>query len=214
MTGGGVFYDISPALTPGIAVFPGDTPLSCERLLRVEDGDPVTLSTLHTTVHVGSHIDGPNHYDAGAGGVESWSLERCIGPCRVVHVNVQRGECVMPDMLQSQWLDQQRVLIATETYPDPTHFNTDFASLHPDTVDWLHQHGVELVGVDTPSVDPADSTTLDAHHRFRTHGMTILEGLVLSEVPAGVYELIAAPLKLVGFDGSPVRAVLRASSGV
>ncbi len=213
MTSGGVIYDISPALTPDIAVFPGDTSLSCETLLRVEDGDPVTLSTLHTTVHVGAHIDGPNHYESGADGVESWSLERCIGPCRVVHVKVPRGDRVTPDMLPSECLDQQRVLIATGTYPDPTHFNTDFCGLHPDTVDWMQRHGVELVGVDTPSVDPAHSTTLDAHQRFRVHGMTILEGLVLSEIPSGVYELIAAPLKLIGFDGSPVRAVLRTLSG-
>lgn len=204
-----MLYDISPSLTPDIAVFPGDTPLSRETLLRVEDGDPTTLSTLRTTVHVGAHIDGANHYAADAAGVESCPLDRCIGPCHVVHVEVERGGRVMPAMLADEHIEHARVLLATGTYPDPTHFNADFAAVHPDTVDLLHERGVKLLGIDTPSVDPADSTTLDAHGRFRVHGMTILEGLVLADVSAGVYELIAAPLKLVGFDGSPVRAVLR-----
>jgi len=204
-----VLYDISPPLTPDIAVFPGDTPLSREVLLRLEDGDPVTLSTLHTTVHVGAHIDGPNHYAAGAPGVDAWLLERCIGPCRVAAIEVERGALIESADLAAVELDQERLLLHTGTFPNPTNFNADFAALHPDAVDLLHDAGVMLVGIDTPSVDPGDSTTLDAHQRFRANGMMILEGICLEDVPPGCYELIAAPLKLVGFDGSPVRAVLR-----
>jgi arylformamidase len=103
----------------------------------------------------------------------------------------------------------ERVLIATGTYPDPESFNEDFAALDPATVDLLHERGARLVGIDTPSVDLFAARELAAHHRFLAHDMAILEGLVLAHVPEGTYELIALPLKLTGFDASPVRAVLR-----
>src|SRR3982074_1966114 len=91
----------------------------------------------------------------------------------------------------------------------PEHFTTDFAALSPELVEALHGHGVRLVGIDTPSVDLFDSKDLPAHRAFLRRDMAILEGLVLKDVPEGVYELIALPLRLVGFDASPVRAVLR-----
>ena len=109
-------------------------------------------------------------------------------------------------------IEAERVLFATRTYPDPTVFNEDFAALSPELVDGLHEKGVRLVGLDTPSVDLFASKTLPAHQRFLANDMAILEGLVLRDVPAGLYELIALPLKLAGFDASPVRAILRRST--
>ena len=103
----------------------------------------------------------------------------------------------------------ERVLIATGTAPDPERFTEDFAALDPALVDALHQRGVRLVGIDTPSVDLFDDRALLAHQRFLAHDMAILEGLVLRDVPEGDYELIAPPLLLEGFDASPVRALLR-----
>ena len=85
----------------------------------------------------------------------------------------------------------------------------NFSGLEPELIDHLASHGVRLVGVDTPSVDMFDSKDLPAHNRCLAHGIAILEGLVLNEVPPDEYELIALPLKLEGFDASPVRAVLR-----
>ena len=102
-----------------------------------------------------------------------------------------------------------RVLFATGTYPDNNSWNADFVALQPDFVDWLADHGVKLVGVDTPSVDCAESKELPAHKRFLARDMAILEGLVLRNVQPGRYELCALPLALEGFDGSPVRAALR-----
>src|SRR5262245_20479900 len=103
----------------------------------------------------------------------------------------------------------ERLLLATGTFPDPEQFNEDFAALSPGLVEALHRQGVRLVGVDTPSVDLFSSKELPVHHTFLRHDMAILEGLVLAGVPEGVYELVALPLKLVGFDASPVRAILR-----
>jgi arylformamidase len=175
-------------------------------------GDNLTLSSLRATVHLGAHADGPNHYGADAPAIDAQGLDYYLGPCQVVRVAVPRGACIVRAMLHPP-ISQPRVLLATGTYPDPEDFNEDFAALGPDLVDQLHGEGVKLIGIDTPSVDPFSSKELPAHKMFLKHDMAILEGLVLSEVPEGVYELIALPLRLVGFDASPVRAVLRSWNG-
>ncbi len=146
-----------------------------------------------------------------------------MGTCRVVQVDVPLGGLVSIPMLRAGLAagpdapvdgrpDATRVLVATGTYPDPAEFRTDFAALSADLVDWLAASGVILVGIDTPSVDRADSKDLPAHQAVRRHDLNILEGVVLTGVPPGRYELIALPLRLTGFDGSPVRAVLRTLS--
>ena len=201
-------FDISPPITMSLAVWPGDTPPSREVLLDMKRGDNLTLSTLRATVHLGAHADGPNHYGQDAPGIDERSLEYYLGPCQVIRVRVENGTRITSDML-GQSIEQPRVLLATGTFPDPTEFNEDFAALTPDLIDSLHERGVQLIGIDTPSVDLFDSKDLPAHGRFLANDMAILEGLVLSDVPEGVYELIALPLKLVGFDASPVRAILR-----
>jgi arylformamidase len=102
-----------------------------------------------------------------------------------------------------------RVLIRTRTYPDPTVWRTDFAAIDPALVDECRRLGVVTIGIDTPSVDLFESKDLPAHQAFLRNGVAIIEGLCLSKVEPGRYELLAAPLRLVGFDASPVRAVLR-----
>ena len=123
-------------------------------------------------------------------------------------VPVERSTRITPTMVKAD-LHAPRVLFKTGTYPDPTIMNEDFAALSSELVDWLHERGVRLVGIDTPSVDLFLSKDLASHKAILKNDMAILEGLVLDDVPEGEYELIALPLKLVGFDASPVRAVLR-----
>lgn len=203
-----MIYDISPPITNALAVWPGDTPPTREVLLDLARGDSVTLSTLRATVHLGAHADAPSHYAVKAPDIAGRALEMYLGPCEVMRVTVGRGARITPGMLPRP-VGAPRVLLATGTFPDPTRFNEDFAALAPELVDHLHKAGVILIGIDTPSVDLFSSKDLPAHHRFLAHDMAILEGLVLGEVPEGRYELIALPLPLVGFDASPVRAVLR-----
>jgi arylformamidase len=200
--------DISPPITRSLAVWPGDTPPRREVLLDVAKGDSITLSTLHATVHLGAHADGANHFGLDAPGIEARPLEDFLGPCQVVRVGVPRRGRARPGDL-SVPITEPRVLLATGTFPDPNAFRDDFAALDPELVDHLHNLGVRTIGIDTPSVDLFDSEDLPAHKRFLAHGMAILEGLVLAHVPQGRYELIALPLPLVGFDASPVRAILR-----
>jgi arylformamidase len=202
-----MIYDISPPITERLAVWPGDTPPTRDVLYDMRLGDNITLSSLHSTVHLGAHADAPSHYGARAPAIDERKLDYYLGPCQVVHLTVPRAARIPFAMLPP--VKAGRLLIATGTFPDPEIFNEDFAALSVELVERLHRDGVRLIGVDTPSVDLFDSKDLPAHRKCLEFDMAILEGLVLKDVPEGVYELIALPLKLVGFDASPVRAVLR-----
>jgi arylformamidase len=204
-------YDISPTISPILKVWPGDTPPTREVLMQIEKGDVVTLSTLRTTVHLGAHADGPNHYGANARSIEQQSLTHYLGPCRVVDAQAQPGQRISPSQIVGgvDAIREKRVLIRSGTFPDFARWNHDFAALSVELVDALAARGVITIGVDTPSVDLQDSKDLPAHKAILRHDIAILEGLSLQGVPAGRYELIALPLPLAGFDASPVRAVLR-----
>ncbi len=207
-----MLYDISPPLTPSLKVWPGDPPLSRQVFADIQAGSTVTSSALHATVHLGAHADAPSHYSQHGTPIDQRSLDYYLGPCQVLHVPAKRRAAITPADLPAP-VRAERVLLATGTYPDPTVFDEGFAGLSPELIGLLHDRGVRLVGIDTPSVDPYAASDLPAHRACLAADMAILEGLVLADVPAGVYELIALPLKLVGFDASPVRAVLRSLGG-
>ena len=206
-------YDISPALTPDIAVFPGDSPLRRHRLLDMNDGAHLTLSTLQTTVHAGAHADAPSHYGAGARTMDQQDLELYLGPCQVMETRWWPEQRLGANDIVGK-VTESRVLLKTNSWPEHTVFNEDYAAVSPELIERLASEGVRLLGVDVPSVDPPTSKGLESHQACLKHDVSIIEGLDLSKVPPGRYELIALPLKLVGFEGSPVRAVLREITSV
>jgi arylformamidase len=201
-------WDISPPVSPETPVFPGDTPYSQRWTARIGGECPVNLSAITLSPHAGAHADAPLHYGAGASAIDSVDLAPFLGPCRVIHA-MGRGRLVAPEHL-THAIDglPPRVLVRT-CLKAPTEWSTDFSAFAPATIAWLASLGVRLVGIDSQSVDPADSKTLDSHRQLLAHDVRVLENLVLDQVPAGDYELIALPLRLVGADASPVRAVLR-----
>lgn len=199
--------DISPTLSPRIAVWPGDVPFSRQIACAIADGANIDLSSIHTTVHVGAHTDAPNHYVGDGSAIAERPLERYFGPCEVVRVTVGRGERVRPHHLPGP-VRAPRVLFRTGTFPDPDHFNRDFAALSPELIDVLAAQGVELVGIDTPSIDLVDDKVLHTHLAVARHDLAVLEGILLDHVAPGLYTLVALPLKIEGADASPVRAVL------
>ena len=203
-----MLYDISPRLTSSIAVWPGDTPLSRELVAELGAGEAATVSALRATVHLGAHADAPSHYGRGARAIDEQDLDLYVGPCQLVRVSPSPRGVILPDAFPGPPL-APRVLFATGTFPDPERFREDFAALSPELIRSLAGHGVRLVGIDTPSVDAFDAADLPVHRACLDRDVAILEGLALDGVPAGIYELIALPLKLAGFDGSPIRAVLR-----
>ena len=205
------FIDISPVIDATINVWPGDTPFVHTINADMHAGANLTLSDVRVSLHVGSHADAPSHYVADGADIASRRIDFYLGRCIVVHVDVARGERITPDHVADkiEALRAPRILFRTGTFPDHCHWNNDFASLSPELIDDLYHHGVRLIGIDTPSVDPFDSKALEAHHAFAKNDMAMLEGLVLDHVEEGEYELIAPPLRLRGADASPVRAVLR-----
>jgi arylformamidase len=172
-------------------------------------GANLTLSDIRTTVHVGAHADAPSHYISEGCDIAARRLDYYIGRCVVLNIRVRRGDRITPDHLNGKVVSAPRVLLRTGTFPDPRNWNNDFASLSPALVEDFYQHGVMLIGIDTPSVDPFDSKELEAHQVFARNDMAILEGLALDSVEEGEYELIAPPLRIRGADASPVRAILR-----
>jgi arylformamidase len=204
-----MLIDISPLVDESIRVWPGDTPFVHTVNSDMHQGANLTLSDIRTTVHVGSHADAPSHYVKDGGDIASRKLDYYIGRCVVLNVRVRRGDRITPAHLEGKVVSAPRVLLRTGTFPDPRSWNNDFASLSPALVDDFYQHGVMLIGIDTPSVDPFDSKELEAHQAFARNDMAVLEGLLLADVEEGEYELIALPLRIGGADASPVRAILR-----
>jgi arylformamidase len=202
--------DISPPIDTTTLVFPGDTPFQQTWTLTIGENCPVNVSRLTMTPHAGAHADAPLHYDPQGAAIGSVDLEPYIGPCRVVH-------CIgVGPLVQWRHLERAcgpsvppRVLVRTYQHRPVDRWDPALTAFAPDVIERLAERGVQLIGIDTASIDPADSKTLDSHQTIRRLDMRVLENLVLDEVPEGDYELIALPLKLTTADASPVRAILR-----
>ena len=201
-------WDISPPIAADSPLFPGDTAYSQHWTATIAPDCPVNLSAITMSPHIGAHADAPLHYAEGAATIGQVSLEPYLGPCRVVHA-IGCGPLVRPEHLAHAATDlPPRVLVRT-CQRAPIRWSAEFSAFAPETIEWLASMKVRLIGIDSQSVDPADSKTLDSHRLLLHHDLRVLENLVLDDVPAGDYELIALPLKLMTADASPVRAVLR-----
>jgi arylformamidase len=204
-------WDISPPVAEGTPVFPGDTPYAQRWSATLGPGCPVNVSSLTLSPHVGAHADAPLHYDPAGSAVGALDLAPYLGVCRVIHA-IGCAPLVRWDDLAHAIDDAlpPRVLVRTYAVAPVDRWDAQLAAFAPATIERLAALGVVLVGIDTASVDPADSKTLDSHQVLRRLDLRVLENLVLDAVPEGDYELIALPLKLMTADASPVRAVLRA----
>ncbi len=202
-------WDISPPVHAGAPVFPGDAPYTSVWAARIGPGCPVNVSTLTLSPHTGAHADAPLHYDNDGAAIGAVDLSPYLGPCRVIHA-IHCGPLVLWQHLQHA-VEQlpPRVLVRTYHQAPVDRWDADLAAYAPDTIERLADLGVQLIGIDTASIDPANSKTLDSHQVIRRRHLRVLENLVLDDVPEGDYELIALPLKLTTADASPVRAVLR-----
>jgi arylformamidase len=202
-------YDITHPLSVSTAHWPGDTPFNLAFTARLTQGESVNLSKVTLSPHNGTHADAPYHYDETGARMDQVEPERYIGPARLVALEGRRLIDVS-DLASLGLAGVERLLVRTGSCPDPTRFHPDFTAFTAAAIRYLAEQGVRLLGTDAHSVDPMESKDLEAHHACGAAGILIVENLNLAGVPAGDYELIALPLKLVGADGSPIRAVLRA----
>lgn len=201
-------WDISPSVSAASPVFPGDTAYTQQWAARIAPGCPVNVSAITLSPHIGAHADAPLHYDEHGAAIGAVDLEPYLGPCRVIHA-IGRGPLVEWTHLEHALADlPPRVLVRTYAR-QPTGWDPNLAAFAPQTVERLAELGVRLIGIDTASIDPAESKALPSHQVIRRRNLRVLENLWLDDVPEGDYELIALPLKLASADASPVRAVLR-----
>lgn len=202
-------WDISPPISVDSPVFPGDTPYHQHWKWKVTDECPVNVSEITLSPHIGAHADAPLHYDNQGPAVGVLSLTPFLGTCRVIHA-IDCGPLILPEHLEHAADNlPTRVLVRTARHAALSWWTDDFSAYAPHTIEWLADRGVTLIGLDTPSIDPASSKSLDSHHVILRRDLRVLENLLLDDVEAGDYELIALPLALIQADASPVRAILR-----
>ncbi|GAB4431598.1 MAG: cyclase family protein [Anaerolineae bacterium] len=203
-------FDITRTINPSLAVWPGDTPFSAEVITAIKDGSSINLTTLTMSSHMGTHVDAPYHFLDDDLTMEAVLLEAYIGPATVVTVQREAGPLTAADFPGLDWSRVERLLVHSVASDKPVdQFPTEFVYPSPELAELMARYGVVLFGSDAPSMDDMNSKTLPGHKALRRHRIAILEGLLLTGVPDGNYELIALPLKIEGGDGSPVRAVLR-----
>lgn len=205
-------HDISLSLSPKLPVWPGDPPLDVHLLESMEAGAHANVSGMSTGVHIGTHVDAPHHFLNDGRTVEQLSLEAMVGPCYVaqlpddidgIDAEVLEGIPLPPGV--------ERVLFGTRNSHlwgrGETQFQKDFVALSEEGAGWLVEKKVRLVGIDYLSIAPFGDSEA-THKVLLKAGVVILEGLDLSEVPRGFYDLYCLPLKLVGAEGAPARAIL------
>ena len=202
-------WDISQPLHAAVPVWPGEPAFSLHSHAVIGEGCPVNVGGMFTPLHAGTHGDAPLHYSNDGASSADCELAPYIGPCALIAVRHARGRVEIGDIDWSCVDGAARVLLRTyEQFPHEK-WDSDFTAVAADVIERFGAMGVRLIGTDAASLDPEQSKTLDAHQAVKAADMRILEGLVLDDVPPGRYELIALPLRIVGADASPVRAILR-----
>ena len=203
-------YDVSLALKPGIPVFPGNPPLTIDSVKSIARGDSSNVSLLHIGTHTATHVDAPCHFISGAAGVDAIDPEILLGRARLF----QLEEVHQINRRLLQGLDFKgvtRLLLGTRNSAllHQKQINLDYTFVTEDAAQYLVDMGIRLVGVDYLSIEEYHKPGRPAHHILLHAGVVIVEGLNLSRVPPGDYELICLPLRLKGGDGAPARVLLR-----
>ena len=205
-------YDITVPIHAQMPVYEGDPGVKIDAWSAFAKGDSSNVSMLNFGAHTGTHVDAPAHFIEGARKIDALSLEVLIGPARVLRVPDDLTE-ITPEFLQGCDLSgPERVIFHTRNSAFWNQgFRKDFTHLLPQAAQMLVDRGVKLVGTDYLSIEKFHSGHHQTHLTLLANNIVIVEGLILSDVPEGVYELICLPLKIAdgSGDGSPARAVLR-----
>lgn len=202
-------HDVSLLIRPGMVVWPGDADVVVETVRSQAAGDRATVGSIHMGLHTGTHVDAPRHFIADGAGVESLALDALIGPAWVAEV--ETGGAITPEVLARAHVPEnaRRLLLKTgngRLWAEEA-FRADFAHPTPDAARWIVERGIRLVGVDYLSVEAfgGDGST---HEILLGAGVVVVEGLNLTDVAQGWYDLYCLPLKVLGGDGAPARVVL------
>lgn len=205
-TAAGTWLDVSRPLANGIPVWPGDRPFRVE----TRHVGKMVLTSFETTCHVGTHVDAPLHMEGRGSTVDALPINLFLGTAEVVDARRAARRVGLGDLPEG-WIPRApRVLLRTRSQPlEAVAVREDLSGLDVGLVHFLADRDVLLVGTDSPSVDPFDSTGFEAHHALAKRGLTWIEGLNLEAAEPGLYTLVALPLALVGTEAAPVRAILK-----
>jgi arylformamidase len=203
--------DVSVPLDSNLPVYPGNTPFTLEPIKRIATGDSSNVSPLHLSAHAGTHVDAPSHFFDGMAGADALPLGLLIGPARVLEVTSHNG--IGPNELSGVASEAIRVLIKTPNSRlwRSARFHADYVWVTEGGARFLVDRGVKVLGVDYLSVEEFKKPGAPAHRVLLGGGTIVIEGLDLSEVEPGTYEMFCLPLRVVGSDGAPARVVLRRS---
>ncbi|MGM7634821.1 arylformamidase [Bacillus sp. Hm123] len=202
------WIDITQPLNSRIAHWPGDVPFSYELSYTKAETGSVNIGRITTSLHTGTHVDSPFHFDHEGKQIHQLDVEIFIGKALVI--DASNLDYIGPQQLEVYRLDRaERVLLRTTSKIVPTSFPGKVTPLDPVLGPFLKEKGVFLLGVDVPSVDALNSKEMEVHHSLHKNGVHILENIVLDHVEPGLYEVVALPLFIEGADGSPVRAIIR-----
>ena len=205
-------YDISLTISPSLPTWPGDPALELEQIESMDKGAHANVTRISAAVHLGTHVDAPHHFLNDGRTVESLPLSVLTGPCYVVQLP-DGVEAITAEMLERMELtfEFKRILFGTRNShwwaKGETVFQTDFVAITEDGAEWLVERGVQLVGVDYLSVAPYGDSA-PTHTVLLQAGVIIVEGLNLSQISRGFYDLYCLPLKIADSDGAPARAIL------
>jgi len=210
------FWDISRTLSNDVAHWPGDTPFQFQLTGKIAEGSAVNLGTIKTSVHNGTHADARFHFETDGETIEKAPLEVYMGRAVVVDLGEVFGRSSEKHLITTEDLrphseeiaETSRLLIKTGRWSDSAIFPNQIPVIAADVPGWLQKNGVKLLGLDLPSVDEVDSKSLPNHRALAGAGMAIIESLDLENVVAGIYNLVALPLKIARGDAAPLRAVL------
>ncbi len=206
--------DISVPVRNGMVHWPGDPPFQIERAMDQEKGDVATVSRMALRVHTGTHMDAPLHFIPGAPSIDSMPLDATVGPARVIGIGDRQS--IKREELVSQGIAAgERILFKTVNSDhswDSDQFDEDFVFISQDGARFLAERGVRTVGVDYLSVGGYRQDGPETHEALLGAGIWIIEGLNLKGVEPGAYELVCLPMRLMGAEGAPARAILRRTS--
>jgi len=209
-------WDISRTLSNDFAEWPGDEPFDYRLTNEITKGASVNLGAITMSVHNGTHADARFHFDTNAESIEKVPLDTYLGRATVVDLSQTFSQSSEKHLITREDLRPHaeqiaatsRLLVKTGRWRDSTNFPSRIPVIAADLPSWLQKNGVQLLGVDLPSMDEIDSKSLQNHHALARAGIAIIESLDLSDVAPGIYDFAALPLKIAGADGAPVRAVL------
>lgn len=205
------WIDISVPLHTGMAHWPDNPPVLIERMEDIDRGDTANVSKLSLGAHTGTHMDAPVHFFPHGKGIDTMPLTATIGLARVIEI--KDSESIKPDELRSHHIQRgERILFKTRNSTrcwQTDDFVKDFVYISHEAAQYLAAQQIQAVGVDYLSVGGFYKDGVETHHALLSAGIWIIEGLNLSSVEPGTYELICLPLRITGSDGAPARAILR-----